>query len=202
MVEKIKYKIKTYFERNLTVFPYAVEKCRVFLLAQTPEEILPALWHISQLVHILPDELVLGIINIGWRSRDTKILEEIRYLVRRWGKTEGKKLLSLLENNSEPEIMVPEGEEAVEKYLSDILQRAQEKEYIRISRYVMGFGVGGGLLLILGAACLIVGVICRLPYESTLVMSYISAAFGIEGILVTLFFLFKREVIIKRWQLR
>ncbi len=198
MIEKIKHKIKMYFEKNLTVFPYAVEKCRSFFLAQTPEEALPALWHISQLVHILPDELVMEIIKVGWKSRDPKILEEIRYLVvHRWGETDGKMLLSLLE-----EIMVPEGEESIEKYLSDILHRAQEKDYMRVSCFVMGFGVGSVMLFALCAVCFIVGYICKLPFKLTVIIGYILAAFGVEAVLATLILHWKRKVVIKKWQLK
>jgi len=202
MIRKIENKINLYFEKNFKVFPYSIERCRCFFLAQTPKEALPNLWHISQLVYLLPDELVIDIIKLGWSSQDPKIREEIRYLIQRWDKAKGKKLLSLLENNAISEIVIPEGEGSVERYLSEILHREQEKDYKRFSHFVMGFGLGGGLLLILGVVCLTVGIICGLPYEITLVISYIPSVFGIEGILVALFFLLKREVIIKRWQQR
>jgi hypothetical protein len=63
---------------------HAEEKCRVFLDARTGKEGLAALQHVSQLVHLLPDETVREVARIARKSPDFEIRFEERYLAARW----------------------------------------------------------------------------------------------------------------------
>ena len=129
---------------------YAEEKCHEFLRAQTPEEALPALQHVSQLVHKLPDKCVKEVIRKATRETDDGIRYERRYLTSRW-----------------------------------------------IGRFVLGMGLISGILIILCIMLVLLGIIYELPFELSVVVSYILGAFGIEGALATLILHWKQKVVSK-----
>ena len=89
---------------TLVVALYGLNKCRDFLLAGNKNQALTALWHVSQLVHLLPDNIVRKIIKIGKTHKDFKVRIETCYLADRWGKPEKSELLHELQNDSNPEV--------------------------------------------------------------------------------------------------
>jgi len=133
-------------EENPDATKYAEEKYQKFLRAETPEQALPHLWHVSQLVHKLPDERVKKVIYEVKKSQDSKMHAEGRYLAGRW-----------------------------------------------VNRFVVGFGIGSGVLILLCIVFLVLGLICKWPSELTLVISYILGAFGLEGWIATLILFWKKK---------
>ena len=201
---------RTTVKEGLQAMRYAREKYCSFFLAQTPEEALAALWHVSQLVHLLPDEFVREVIRVARESESYKVRVEVCYLAGRWGKAEKVELLRLLENDPKPEVReafkqvrdqkgaTPERMEIVanpEELLAEIFHVAKERDLHRIGQFVMGVGAGGGVLLVLCVIFVIVGIICELPSGLTLGFSYVLGALGIEGILVALLLRWKQRVV-------
>ena len=71
-------------EENPDATKYAEERCRRFLDSQTPQEALPHLWHISQLVDKLSDKHVEKVLRRYRKETDDRIHYEQRYLAKRW----------------------------------------------------------------------------------------------------------------------
>lgn len=94
----------TMIYENLNGVHYSIEKCRKFFSAQDPEKSLSALRDVSQLVYLLPDELVEKIIQVALHKQDFRIRIEACYLANRWGKIKKKELSDLLENDTHQEV--------------------------------------------------------------------------------------------------
>lgn len=129
---------------------YVQAKYDDFIFAETGKNKLSALWHVSQLIHLLPDERVKEVIHIAKKSPDFGVRFEACYLSGRW-----------------------------------------------LRRFVLRFAVASGVLFVLCALFVIIGSVCKWPFELIFSVCYVLGAFGIEVTLATLILHWKQKVVTK-----
>jgi len=196
--------------RGLALARYATEKCDSFVNAETADEALAALWHLSQLVAFLPDDSVEETIRLAARNGDFRIRLEACYLAGRWGRDKALHLLTALETDRNGEVRealkkLREGDRLTgkndgasgtqEALWTDILRLVKERDAHRVGQFIAGVGGGSVVLLVLSIAFVFLRLFLGAAADLVLCLAYVLGTLGIEGTLLALLLREKQKVV-------